>query len=237
MIAKKTKFRVSDILEVINCFCDVSALLIAQRKTLDLKWFKIYNKWERDAMPKYKRIPGNEHWSFGRFIPTLYLTPKLFALFCGHERYDSDNFYRVILPYVPEEMRTRHKVVKSIQEKIVIDDLLGKPFMVDEESFIIKRDCDKYKKRRFFDEDFHPTYLEASRYRKRKMHYIYLYWQKKKAGEYDGSFSDFVYGNLTREGFQVCSPKHPYSKILIEKYGKEGQVNSDERECSNDKVE
>lgn len=203
MIAKRTKFRTTDVLEVINAFCDVAAMCIVERKTIDLKWFKIYMKWERNRNPIYRRKKDREYWSYGQFRPIVTFVPKMLALFCGHKRLDSDILYRAIIPYL--EIRDGNgdidEYLEKIKDKYELTQQLGRNYIIDEDGYLIYEKGDRRTKHRYFDENFHPTYIEKVHFTRAKKLLIADYWRIKKAGGDPGSFRRYVMGGLVLRGY------------------------------------
>lgn len=213
MISKKTKFRETDIKEVLNEFDSAVYALMIQRKGLDFGAVHITLKWQRLMFPRYVRDGLNTeegHWVFGFFKPAVVFDPCGKNLFLGINLNSSNKFIDSILPYFPEEIKTKEDIINLAKKEYDETCKLGKETCVDEDGFLFfPNGVKKTMKRVRFNEKFHPTYYEKKNFliargrtmkawkelseeEKSKLNYREFFLSKLKEFGYTGSLVEWL---------------------------------------------
>lgn len=197
MIAKKTKFRVCDVEEVVKELGSVLFMLLLERKTVNLDGLYLRNRWNPLNEPKYIRN-DEEYWTFGYFNPKVELDLQKRSLFIGKDISYKDEFIEKLLPYAPdgiESIEDLRALSLEIMKETCKD---GKDVIVGEDGYIISDS----KKKKFFDENFHPTWGEYAKYHSERKKAIKRYWELRRSGE-EVDFKEFVTNELEKGGFKI----------------------------------
>lgn len=200
MIAHKTKFRVSDVEEVIKEIGPALCSLLIQRKTMNFGGVKIRNRWVPYEEPKYIRN-GDGYWTFGYFMPKVEFNKDARLMYSGRSGGFSEDFVDSLLPYMPDEIKNEDDIVKLSYDLMEATGQLGKGVIVDEEGYIVQKN--PKKKRRYFDETFHPTYAERMNFIIAQRSAYKEYNERTKAGEGLGPASLFVIQKMKDNGFKL----------------------------------
>lgn len=189
MIARKTKFRVWDVKEVLEEVGPAIYAQLLQRKTVDLGGMNIRSKWQRMDYPRYVQDEGI--WQFGYFKPMIDFEKPNHMLYYGKTCVVPDGFVESIIPYMSNGEKTLDDLVESANAAAKETAQLGKDMVVDENSMTIPPEGSRRKPRRF-REDWHPTVLERRRYMMRKGALANEY----RRGVADGTFPNEEYPNM-----------------------------------------
>lgn len=200
MIAHKTKFRVADVEEVMKEAAFALYALLLERKTVNLGGIKLKTKWFPYEEPRYVRL-GNGYWTFGYYFPRIEMVKDGRLLYSGRDGEFNPDFIEGILPYLPDDVKNEEDIIKFSLDIMEATCQEGKDVIIDEEGYIIQ--TDPKKKRKYFDETFHPTYLEMVHYHMARKKAIGEYYKKKNDGEDVGDLNDYVYSQLRERGFKV----------------------------------
>lgn len=161
MIAKKTKFRVADVQEVLREVGPAIFALLLQRKSVKLGYINIGSRWRRTEWPRY--VQDEEMWQFGYFVPTLCLERSALMLYRGDIPTKTDEIAEEVAPYMPNGERTVEDIVETSKAVAKENAALGRNYIVDKDGYVIPPEGSK-KKKYLFDENFHPTYYERYRF-------------------------------------------------------------------------
>lgn len=203
-IAKKLKFRVEDVNEVLKELGPAIFGVLLERKSIDLGNITIRSKWEPFEAPRYIRNDP-EHWAFGYYAPAIDMNMRSRLLYSGKKsELFNQEFWDEIEPYLPDEIESFDDIRQFQHDIQTENSKLGKNLLVDEEGYLYLRG--NQTKRRYFDENFHPTWFESMRYHAVRQKAIAEYWRRKRDGEEVG-FREIVFGRLREAGFQLGRTK------------------------------
>lgn len=199
MIAKKTKFRVADVEEVMREVGPVIFAILLARKTVDLDGVYLRNRWVPNDIPRYIRN-GDGFWTFGYFNPKLELDRQKRSMYIGKDIVYRDNIVEDTAPYLSDEIKTADDMRALSIAYMKETGALGKELLVDEEGYYFTNK--KKGRKRFFDKDFHPTWGELMSYYANRHRAIQKYQKLKSEGK-DVEFGPFVTAELESAGFKI----------------------------------
>ena len=201
-IAHKTKFRVVDVEEVVTEACYALYAMLLERKSVNLNGLYLQNRWNPLVEPRYVRNEDG-YWTFGYFSPKIEFDTQRRMMFIGQNGVYRDDFMEKILPYLDEDIEDSDDLRDAVLETMKETSQLGKNILVDEDGMFLPKGKTK---KRFFDEDFHPTFGEISSYNAAKRRALRKYWEKKRSGE-EPDFIEFIKSEIESEGFTFGSYK------------------------------
>lgn len=177
MIAKKTKFRVLDVKEVLDELGPCVYGILLSRKTAKFDSIYIRSKWKRFRFPRFVRYEGpndnNGYWTYGYYYPIIDMDKPFYMLYAGKAGSMSEEFIDRIEAYVDCEFDDANDLVTYSRSMMDETGQLGKDQVVDKEGYTIP--LPPRRKRYFFDPDFHPTFLEKRRYQRLKRRFLCEY--------------------------------------------------------------
>lgn len=200
MISKKTKFRVADVEEVVRELSSVVYSMILDRKTVNLDGMYIRSKWQELEKPMYIR-DGEGYWIFGYFYPKIEMDMTKRNLYSGKDISYNEKLCDKIIPYCPDYVEDFEDLKEYIYNRIKSTSKLGKAMLVDEDGYIINPNS---KKKKYFDEEFHPTWGEICKYHAARSRAIKKWKELRDSGE-DVAFHSFIYKQLESEGYKLGS--------------------------------
>lgn len=182
LIARKTKFRVWDVKEVLEEVGPAIYAQLLQRKTVNLGGVNIRSKWQRLDFPRY--VQGENIWQFGYFKPMIDFEKPYHMLYYGVNTVGPKGFVESIAPYMPNGEKTLEDLINSSNAAAKETAQLGKDMVVSKNNTIIYPEGSRLKKTRYFREDFHPDILERRRYHTCKSVAIARYKKGQAEGIY-----------------------------------------------------
>lgn len=218
MIAKKTKFRVADVQEVLKEVGPAIFALLLQRKSIKLGHINICSRWHRTEWPRY--VQDEQMWQFGYFVPTLLLEQADLLAYIGKTSNRTDAVAEEVSPYLSNGEKTIEDIIETSKAVAKENAALGKDFIIDEDGYVIPPEGSK-KKKYLFDENFHPTYYERYRFAMLRRRFA----KEWKIGVREGKFPTeefpdmFTYSvaNLREAGFEAgIRTLQRYEEIEVE---------------------
>lgn len=203
MIARKTKFRVWDVKEVLEEVGPAIYAQLLQRKTVELGGINIRSKWQRLNFPRY--VQDENIWQFGYFKPMIDMEKQNHMLYYGVDTVPSAGFVESIAPYMSNGEKTIEDLTNSSNAIAKETAQLGKDMVVRDDNTIIYAEGSKMKKTRWFREDFHPDILERRRYHYKKRFVVEDYMKGCEEGIYPNeqypSMSEYVRDRMCEAGY------------------------------------
>lgn len=199
MIAKKTKFRVSDIQEVLDEVGPCIYGILLSRKTANFGNIKIASRWTRLKYPRYVRN-GDGYWVFGYFMPSVQFDKMSELMYDASDAFYSEEFINNLKYYFDKNIENEEDVKNKVLDIMSETCKNGKEFVVGEDGHILPipgllRQAKTYK----FDEDFHPSWFEKQIYFNARRHYIK---EMKKMQETNPEINyKWVLEQLRKDGF------------------------------------
>lgn len=185
MIAKKTKFRVLDVKEVLDEVGPCIYGILLSRQSIRFDGLNIRSAWKRFGRPKFIRFEGgsddNGYWTYGYFYPQIDMEKQWQMLYSGAKGSMPKEFIDRIKPYLPEGIETPDDIYiycTSIMEETA---QMGKNTVVDEYGFTIP--LPPRRRRYKFDPNFHPTAREWREYLYKKGKLLLEYHELKRNGK------------------------------------------------------
>ena len=166
MIARKTKFRVWDVKEVLEEVGPAIYAQLLQRKTVDLDGVNIRSKWQRLDFPRY--VQDEKIWQFGYYKPMIDFEKPYHMLYYGVDTVVPKGFVESIVPYMSNGEQTLEDLISTSNAVAKETAQLGKSMVVRDDDTIIYPEGSRYKKVRKFRENFHPDILERRRFMMKK---------------------------------------------------------------------
>lgn len=181
MIAKKTKFRVMDVKEVLDEVGPCIYGILLGRKTAKFDGIYIRSKWRRLRFPRFIRYEGTNgadgFWTFGYYYPIVDMDKSFYMLYAGNDGSFSEDFVNRIEAYIDCEFDDADDLVTYSRCMMDETGQLGKDQVIDDEGYTIP--MPPRRKRYKFDPDFHPTMLERRRYQRMKRRFLCEYHAMK----------------------------------------------------------
>lgn len=202
-IAKKTKFRVIDVMEVLREVGPCMYMMLLERKSVNLGCIKIRSKWKRFIYPRYVHDKDFSFWSFGYYYPIITFDNKYKYLYEGISRAKADVTVNEISPYFPDGVNNIEDLKKYVKKILYETSSKGKDVIIDSEGYVKPYVQEKINTKRYkFDENFHPTFIEKKVYFAKRRKYINEWRRLVENGRTDLKF-DYVINKLREEGFQI----------------------------------
>lgn len=199
MIAKKTKFRVSDIQEVLDEVGPCIYGILLSRRSAKFGNVVISSRWTRLKYPRYVRNEDG-YWVFGYFMPAVQFDKMSEKMYDASDAVYSEEFIENLRYYFSKDIETEDDAKKRVLEIMKETCQLGKNTVVGEDGRILLipgllRQAKTYK----FDEDFHPSWFDKQIYYNVRRHYIK---EMKKLQKEDPTINyKWVIQQLKNDGF------------------------------------
>ena len=160
MVAKKTKFRVVDVEEVLDEAVEAIFALLLQRKSVDLHGLYLESAWHRYRGPIYFHNP--EKWNFGYYIPELKMARNRKSMLIHSFGEKTDKVLEKVRPYLPDDLvdATNEEIYDYLTDMFYSSGEDGKEVVVSPNNKVYNMKGKETK--RSFDEDYHPDFLEAA---------------------------------------------------------------------------
>lgn len=199
MIAKKTKFRVSDIQEVLEEVGPCIYGILLNRKTANFGNIVISSRWNRLKYPRFVRNDEG-YWVFGYYLPGIQFDKMCEKMYYASDAVYTEDFLQNLKYYFSNEIESVEEAKEKVNNIISETSKQGKHLVVDENSYIkpipdLLRQAKIYK----FDEEFHPSWFEKQKFFNVRRHYIK---EMKKLRESNPEIDyKWVIEQLKKDGF------------------------------------